>query len=548
MILMEFRCWEDALTYYFFLLHIPITLLVDLSPIYPDSVVFALPRLIRQFYIATFNDPLLSGQSSPGGWFIGFLSLEGSIQLPICMFIVRKFWSHAEDEIVTRMIILCYSIQVLTTTWGCLSELCSFSTLSRAQLGQLIAFYAPYLAIPGIMLRTSIVNILRDIAHSHDTINHLNLHASPDREVVNRTILITGANSGVGFGIVEQIIDQHSTELKYSAIRLIFILMVRDEMKARSISERLLPRTSQYHSGVILKYILMNLTSLSSVNAAVPDINLICEELQVDLDFVICNAGMAQFTKIDIWKATAQALTHPVMAISAPNYKIQAVGGVTEDGLGITFQANFFGHYFLCGQLANASIKVNHVIWMSSLEATGSVLKCSDLQAINHRFAYESSKRLTDVMWSMFRTRLAHSKNSILEANHILVHPGFCATNIVAHTMLPALVPIINRLWTWTFYLARFCGSKFHTATAYNGAYAVAKIIRDYQPCSKTHARTYYDEPVKWGSAGRWDGLAFVAQTEYDTIDEVEASEIYDEIETLRQHWSLKLSSTVTRV
>ena len=45
--------------------------------------------------------------------------------------------------------------------------------------------------------------------------------------------------------------------------------------------------------------------------------------------------------------ATKAFLTHPVQALTAPNYLIQPVGQLSSDQLGLSWQSNVFGHYLL---------------------------------------------------------------------------------------------------------------------------------------------------------------------------------------------------------
>lgn len=525
----------ETLTYYFFLLHIPITLLVDLSPLYPAISVFSLSRLLREFYVSKFEDPLLAGKSVPGGWFFSFLLLEGIVQLPICIFVVLQYKRDKEKSFLTRLIILVYAIQVMTTTWGCLFELLSFTGLSWIKKVGLIGFYAPYLLIPAIMAWFSAGELLSHDRAVHEQLAYLcKRHNQQQKTKTIKKILITGANSGVGFGIVQQLIDQYSIAMTHKEVDLILILSVRNLEKARSIKSRLLSQSQQFGDSLHLEFILMDLTSMQSVEDAFKVLNEGITDLHIDT--IICNAGMAQFTHLDIRKATIQALTHPIKAISEPNYKVQSVGGLSKDGLGITFQANFFGHYYLCRRLEEANILKHNksiIIWMSSLEATNKVFKSDDIQGLLDPFAYESSKRLTDIVWS---AQQAHVENDSLKVRQYLVHPGFCATNIVAEMFPRILVPTITKLWTYTFYFARFCGSRFHTATAYNGAYAAARVAIDPDA---------YVPSKKWGSAGLWDGKPVVSETAYDAIDEDEANRIAHQVESLRRLWLHRLQNTM---
>lgn len=489
-------------------------------------------RLIRSVYLSNFNDPLISGRSDPGGWFESLIFLEGAVQLPVCFYVVLQYARQKQHETVTRIIIIAYSVQVMTATWACIFETLAFADLSFFERANLLGFYLPYLIIPSLMAWYSSKSVLSESKKRRRELQYLREHhdktKSDETAVRSKTILITGANSGVGFGIVQQLIDQHEIALSYGTVRLTLVLTVRNESKAKSILTRLANPQEQYKNNLTFDFVYMDLLEMSSIESAA---QTLASKYPTGIDSIICNAGMAQFSHLDLVKATLQFLTHPVLAISEPNYKVQTVGGLSTDGLGATFQANVFGHYYLAKRLIDMHVlrrtgtpNRSTIIWMSSLEATNRQLDPQDIQAKSHEYAYESSKRLIDIMWS----------SSDLGVKQYLVHPGFCSTNIVAETMHPTLVPLIGPLWTSIFYLARSLGSHFHTATAYNGAYAAARVAIDPE---------VYNNNTKWGSAGAWDGQSLVLDTKYDEIDASMATQVVKEMNDLRDQWTRRLST-----
>ena len=213
--------------------------------------------------------------------------------------------------------------------------------------------------------------------------------------------------------------------------------------------------------------------------------------------------------------------------------------------LGMVFASNVFGHYVLGHELAplmrrqkrtsttkatthtlssNQSpirnTKRSRIVWISSLEAYSHSLRFDgaqneDIQALTHPLAYESSKRLTDILvltseldstraWvqqyfsyetndnnnsgdcdngskkSAHNQPIANSQspdshssdlNPHLPPRLYLAHPGICATSIVT---LPFV--FLEVLMALALYIARWAGSPWHTADAYTGAGAPVRV------------------------------------------------------------------------
>ncbi|ODQ55452.1 hypothetical protein SAICODRAFT_29042 [Saitoella complicata NRRL Y-17804] len=144
------RGWLDKLYLVYFIQHIPPTLLIDLSPLYPDALTPPWMKDLRSWYVTTYKDPLIGSQSYPGGWFTAFLAYEALFQLPFFFYAAFELWKGAKDVYLPLLI---YGIHVTTTTSACLGELLSFKDhiLAMPEKATLLAFYLPYILIPILM-------------------------------------------------------------------------------------------------------------------------------------------------------------------------------------------------------------------------------------------------------------------------------------------------------------------------------------------------------------------------------------------------------------
>lgn len=175
----------------------------------------------------------------------------------------------------------------------------------------------------------------------------------------------------------------------------------------------------------------VDLTFLSSVHALATKLLVSIPHL----DTIICNAGYGGTIGIDWPKCFWSLATDTLNALTYPQYKISGIGYTTapqgaftrsdssDDGLsldesrhiisdgsptsqhqqplGKVFASNVFGHYLLNHlllPLLTASPDAGRIIWTSSLEAVPEVFHRNDIQALTTDKAYESSKRLTDIL------------------------------------------------------------------------------------------------------------------------------------------------------
>lgn len=338
------------------------------------------------------------------------------------------------------------------------------------------------------------------------------------------------------------------------------------------------------------------------------------------LDAIILNAGTGGFTGLYWSSATWNVLTDVVYALTWPSYKKAGVGYLTkrqtdqnspspeadarirgsfpatganprarrsEPPLGQIFCANVFGHYLLSHQLSpllsasrNDLERTGRIIWISSIEAYESAFSVGDIQGLKSRMAYESSKRLTDLLaltaslpsttpWTTAyrNSTAAPQPGSAPRIKIYVAHPGICATSIVPLSIIVSYTMII------AFYLARWLGSPWHTIRPYSGA--CAPVWLALSPQSQLDSLELENGPGKWGSATDLWGRDRVMRTEVEgwgfggqvgkTIEQrkgrrrgvpdltAEARQSFEElgrdcwkeIEALREEWGLLLDHNV---
>ncbi|KAF8511203.1 hypothetical protein JB92DRAFT_3178001 [Gautieria morchelliformis] len=312
-------------------------------------------------------------------------------------------------------------------------------------------------------------------------------------------VVVTGANSGVGFAICQRLIAQLSCPLPPDALpreqshtaaplypvtptkQLTLILACRNPKRAHAARRDLLTfadaevsrqrkhaiderHAEEFRRGLNIDCLSLDLTSVRSVFE-------FAKEARRQYPYVthlILNAGVCASMGFDWPLLVRQLITEPVATVTCPRYVKQAVGSESPDGLGQVWQSNVFGHYCLARLmepllLANP-YRDSRVVWVSSLDTE--VLDPMDIQLRRAKASYQVSKYQVALICTVLSGMSAKKtvQDNQARINHILVHPGVCDTNVVGFFL------VIFKLLA--FYLARIMGSQNHPVKSFKGAIA----------------------------------------------------------------------------
>jgi 3-keto steroid reductase len=315
------------------------------------------------------------------------------------------------------------------------------------------------------------------------------------------------------------------------------------------------------------------------------------------LDAVVWNAGIGGWTGTNWPWAIWTLLTDMAQASTWPTYQYSEVGSLAKQkgllasekttpapALGQVFAANVFGHYMLTHWLSPLFISTSRIVWIGSITALPHFFSLSDMQCLRAHDAYESSKRLTDLLvltsdlpstkpytQSFFSSQKAPSSSP---PKMYITHPGILATSIASVFWL------IEPFMIAFFYLARWLGSPWHTVTAYKAA--VSPCFCVLAPAAQLEDLEARDGKGKWGSAinaagdervartetegwgwcgrvgetpsgsvagsvGRWRGMKVTGKEEREDF-EVKGREAWKEMEALRVEWEARLGGVETMV
>ncbi|KAJ1963443.1 hypothetical protein GGI12_002052 [Dipsacomyces acuminosporus] len=271
--------------------------------------------------------------------------------------------------------------------------------------------------------------------------------------MAGKVVVITGGNSGVGFALAERLLSSKSSSLHPITV----VLACRNVNKAEKAKSELL----ELHPNSAVELVQLDTASLSSVNNAAKEIM----QKHKRLDILYCNAGAMAIDSMDIWGSITGLLTHPIEFFESSEALRQKAGLVTKDGLGETFQANVFGHYFLIHKLVPLLQSTGNarVVWTGS-SASRLQFSLEDYQHVKGEKAYESSKYIVDQIAIPLDEKL-HQKG----IRCFVAEPGNVCTNFLSGLNIP-FMPFLVLL---TFYFIRVVvGLARFTITAENSCFA----------------------------------------------------------------------------
>ncbi|PHH70009.1 hypothetical protein CDD80_6314 [Ophiocordyceps camponoti-rufipedis] len=344
-------------------------------------------------------------------------------------------------------------------------------------------------------------------------------------------VLITGANSGVGLGTAKRLTDEFLATRSKKA-HLVLVTTTRSAAKSRDTIRALRAYTADSRRVHVVS-LTLDLCNLRQVRAfaralvdgyvANPDGDELGPVRVPRLDAVVFNAAYGGWVGCDyglaVWsflsKGLVQSVTWPDFKRALPtallNDRVEYGYQPEEPLLGEVFTSCVFGHYMLAHELlpllsrpTASRLAPGRIIWSSSLEAVSSVFTIDDIQCLDHPGAYESAKRLTDLLALTHSLPAARPFSSrwlgldpstekrveMIPPTVYLTHPG-----IVASTLFP--VPwFLFWFYELALALSRWLGSPWHVADSQSGAKAAVWVaLEDQSALDSLRA-----ERVKWGS------------------------------------------------
>lgn len=275
---------------------------------------------------------------------------------------------------------------------------------------------------------------------------------------VQKVALITGGSSNLGISLGKRLIDNLEPHEK-----LTLIITSRTLPKAINTIDEINQHGKDVGKSMQLEYdyILVDFCNMVSVLSAYYDLT----KNYSKIDYLFLNSVQTCYAGVDWGMAIRDILKDPLKSVTDGMFKIQKSGLKSDDGMGLLFQGNVFGPYYLVHKIKSL-LRNGKIIWVSSNNSDPGFLSFNDLQLIQNPCPYEGSKRLIDLIHIGIYKKLNSSYNIKL----YVVNPGIF-TSFVFYQYL--------NFFTFygmlaLFYLARLCGSKLHNISGYAASNALA--------------------------------------------------------------------------
>ncbi|XP_060890769.1 3-keto-steroid reductase [Labrus mixtus] len=172
---------------------------------------------------------------------------------------------------------------------------------------------------------------------------------------MNKVVLVTGANSGIGLSLCERLLSQDTEGLQ-------LCLACRNMRKAQAACSALLAS----HPTAQVALLQMDTSSVTSVLNAAQEIKLRYNRL----DYLYLNAGIMPNPQFDVKAFFRGLFSSKIIAMFATGEGILTQKDcVTTDGLQDVFATNLFGHFLLIRELEPILChtgRSSQLIWTSS--------------------------------------------------------------------------------------------------------------------------------------------------------------------------------------
>ena len=333
----------------------------------------------------------------------------------------------------------------------------------------------------------------------------------------DKVALITGTSSNLGINIAFRILEQLPSEENIT-----LIVTSRTLAKAREVINdiKAFNKKTNRTGQLEFDYILVDFADMISVLSACYDLT----KRYTKIDYFVINAAQGVYQGLDWIGAIKQIMANPLEGVTHPTYKIQRVGVKSNDGMGLVFQANVFGPYYLIHRIKPLLKNGGKIVWISSVMSKPSCLSFDDLQLLKSHESYEGSKRLVDLMHIGTYQKLKSNEGIV----QYVVQPGI----FTSFSFFKFLNVFTYYGMMLLFYFARMIGSQLHNISGYNAANAPVSCIVSDQIQDK-----------KVGSASsRW-GQEYLT---YDNIDPTGAEDVVAYLESLCKQWDETLKDQIT--
>lgn len=330
--------------------------------------------------------------------------------------------------------------------------------------------------------------------------------------------VITGTSSNLGFNIAVRLLEQLPDEKEITLVVTSRTLpKVKDVIT--DIKNYIVEKIPSKVNKVEFDYLLVDFTDMVSILSSYYELN----KRYKHIDYLFINAAQGVYGGID-WKAAViEVLQSPIEAVTNPTYKLQRIGVESSDNLGLVFQANVFGPYYLIHRIKHLLKNGGKIIWISSLMAHPKYLSFQDLQLLKSPASYEGSKRLVDLMhFGTFKN--LKQKDDI---DQYLVHPGI----FTSFSFFQFLNVFTYYGMLCLFYIARFLGSPYHNISGYIAANA---------PVAAALGRTKQNS--KTASAVTRFGDEYLIEEEVDTTG---LEDVVNYLDILTKEWDEKLKDQI---
>ncbi|KAF9545644.1 hypothetical protein EC957_010625 [Mortierella hygrophila] len=393
--------------------------------------------------------------------------------------------------------------------------------------------------------------------------------------IERKVAIVTGANSGVGYSIIQRLVDE-------SPFPLTIILACRNKVRAQEALTSLQQHftsssktpTTPFHAPE-LKIELVDVGSASSVLAF--NARILAQHSRVD--FLFCNAGILPSVGLMWGKILTDMFKAPMDLVTRSDVLVQPKQHLTEDGVGNVLACNVFGHYLMIkgleGVLSGTEEDPGRVIWTGSLTAEKASFRIDDWQGLEAVQPYESSKWVTDLLAIRLNEQWAGSSDEDVASVHsiggdassaassgsetsgasastrrvtrsasksaLVSNPTTPTTttprkHIISLSTQPGVVASgIGGLAAWIVflrmalhYVVRFFGERNQTITGHHGAQSNVYVALK-QPVEKLDYRN------KYGSCVRNFGQEFLKVERVVEYEKGQAEVVVGRLEALRQ-------------